>query len=277
MIKSDFHMHSNHSGDSEAPMRDMIQSAIDRGLEKICFTEHNDPDFVYRKTDRFGMFDLDYSPYAGELTSLKSEYESQIRIGFGVELGVQPGIYEKLSSYVSNHPFDFVISSSHLCRKKDPYWPDFYEGISIRRGILDYFEEILENVTSYKDFDIYGHLDYVVRYISNTKRENEYTYRFDDFKDVIEAILKTLIANGKGIEINTSALKGSISNTNPCPEIIRFYKELGGEIITVGSDAHKPEHIAYGFDAAERILTEAGFSHYCTFEERKPLFHDLGR
>lgn len=274
MIISDFHMHSSHSGDSKTPTGEMIEASVKCGLKKICFTEHNDPEYTYVIPEETGMFDLDTPKYQNEVLSLIEEYASRISVGFGVELGVQPGLYEKLSAYVHSYPFDFVIASSHVCRKKDPYWPSYYDGISIKQGILDYFEEILTNVSSFTDYDIYGHLDYIVRYLPED-RKNEYTYNFKDFDDVIEAILRRIIDHGKGIELNTSGLSKSIHNTNPCPEIIRLYKELGGEIITVGADAHKIEGIAYGFDTAERILREAGFHHYCTFSKRKCEFHDL--
>ena len=274
MIRADYHMHSHHSGDSKTPTREMIESAIRMGLQKICFTEHNDPDYTYVIPEETGMFDLDTGKYRKEYLALHKEFASRIQVGFGVELGVQPGIYPKLSEYAHSYPFDFIIASSHVCKKKDPYWPQYYEGISIKEGIRDYFEEILANVSSFTDYDIYGHLDYIVRYLPED-RKNEYTYNFRDFDDVIEAVLKTIIAKGKGIELNTSGLLKSIHNTNPCPEIIRLYKEFGGEIITVGADAHKASDIAYGFDQAERILREAGFRHYCTFTERKCEFHDL--
>jgi histidinol-phosphatase (PHP family) len=274
MIFADYHMHSHHSGDSKVPTKEMIEASIACGLKKICFTEHNDPDYTYVIPTEAGMFDLDTEKYLNEYKLLKEEYASKIQVGFGVELGVQPGLYPRLSEYVHSYPFDFVIASSHVCKKKDPYWPSYYEDISIKEGIRDYFEEILENVSSFNDYDIYGHLDYIVRYIPED-RKGEYTYRFKDFGDVFEAILKTIIENGKGIELNTAGLHKAIHNTNPCPEIIRFYKELGGELITVGADAHAPEDIRYGFDTAEKILRESGFNHYCSFTGRKPEFHDL--
>ena len=274
MIKADYHMHSHHSGDSEAPTAEMIRTAIEHGLDKICFTEHNDPDYPYVKPFEEGMFDLDTDAYLKEYTLLKPEFEDRIRVNFGVELGVQPGINEKLSDYVSRYPFDFVIASSHVCRRKDPYYPSYYDGITIKQGLRDYFEEILTNVTNYKDYDVYGHLDYIVRYIPKD-RAGEYTYRFDDFKDVFEAILKQIITDGKGIELNTAGLYKDLGNTNPCPELIHFYKELGGEIITVGADAHIPANISFAFDRAAQILREAGFKYYCTFDKRKVEFTDL--
>ncbi len=277
MIQADYHMHSSFSGDSKSPMEEMILSSIKNGLTEICFTEHHDPKFPYIIPSENGLFDLDFDSYREKCFSLQEKYADRLRIRFGLELGIQPHILDDCNQIPGAYPFDFVIASSHVCKHKDPYYPSYYDGISIKEGIRDYFEEILQNVSdnaTFSEYNVYGHLDYVVRYIPS-ERSSEYTYRFNDFSDLFEAILKQIILNGKGIELNTSGLAKSIQNTNPCPEIIRLYKELGGEIITVGADAHIPENVAYGFDTAERILLEAGFKHYCTFEKRKPVFHDL--
>ena len=102
MINADFHMHSCHSGDSKAPAEDMIKEAVNRGLKQICFTEHNDPDYVYVKPEETGMFDLNTEDYYKDILSLQNRYQGQIDIGFGVELGIQPGIYDKLSERENN-------------------------------------------------------------------------------------------------------------------------------------------------------------------------------
>ena len=274
MIYSDYHMHSYFSGDCKTPTEEMILASIQKGLKNICFTEHNDPDYVYVFSHETGMFDLDIDSYQNELFVLKNKYSEKIQIGFGLELGIQPHIHEKCSKCASSHPFDFIIASSHVCKRKDPYYPSYYDGISIKEGIRDYFEEILTNVSSYTDYDVYGHLDYIVRYIPDD-RMDEYKYRFDDYKDIFEAIYKKIIESGKGIEINSSGLFQKNRETNPCPEAVRFYRELGGEIITVGADAHKTERIAAGFEDIEEILIKSGFQHYCTFKDRKAVFHDL--
>ena len=102
------------------------------------------------------------------------------------------------------------------------------------------------------------------------------SFRFSDYADVFEAILKTIIEHGKGIEINTGSLYKNMTYAHPHPSILKLYKELGGEIITVGSDAHIPKYIGYDFETYARdILTATGFRYYCTFEQMKPVFHKL--
>ena len=116
-----------------------------------------------------------------------------------------------------------------------------------------------------------GHIDYVVRY--GNKKQEEYSYEAN--KDIIDEILKHLILNGKGIELNTAGFKYGLGFCHPYPEIIKRYKELGGEIITIGSDGHKPEHIAYDFGKVKDILTACNFKYYTEFKERTPIFRKI--
>lgn len=270
-ITSDFHLHSSFSGDSDTPMEDMILKGISLGLDTMCFTEHNDMDFVYVNPQENGMFDLNTDSYLYELIRLKEKYADKIRISFGVELGVQPHLRRELAVYAKSFDFDFIIASSHLCNHKDPYDSSFYEGRSDEAAYREYFLSILDNLKVFSNFDVYGHLDYVVRY-GKTKDAD---YCYDKYKDIFDPILETLIEKEKGIEINTGAISYNLRELNPCTDVIRRYKELGGEIITIGSDAHEPENIARGFDRAAEILTDCGFKYYATFEKRTPEFHRI--
>lgn len=123
-IKADFHMHTSFSGDSDAPMEEVIQRAIALGLTHICITEHYDPDYVYAPEED-AIFELNTDSYLYELLKLREKYKSQIAVGFGVELGLQPHLKRLLAMYVKSHDFDFIIGSSHLCNRKDPYYPAF--------------------------------------------------------------------------------------------------------------------------------------------------------
>lgn len=127
---------------------------------------------------------------------------------------------------------------------------------------------ILENIAAFDGFDVYGHIDYVVRYGPN-KNAN---YSYQKYADIIDEILKALIIKGKGIEINTGGFKYGLGHPNPAEDIIKRYHELGGEIITIGADAHQPEHVAFDFEKVPSILKEAGFTHYTVFKNRKPEF-----
>lgn len=249
----------------------MIKKGISLGLTSMCFTEHMDMDYVYIKPEEQGIFELNTDSYLYELATLKSKYEGQIKILFGVELGVQPHLRRELALYAKSFPFDFIIASSHLCNGKDPYYPYFYEGRSDEEAYREYFTSILGNLKAFNNFDVYGHLDYVVRY--GKTKDAEYSY--EKYQDILDQILETLLEKEKGIEINTGAISYQLKDLNPCTGIIRRYRELGGEIITIGSDAHDPDNIARGFDRAASLLTECGFKYYATFENRMPEFHRI--
>ena len=263
MITADLHNHSCFSSDSDELTENSVKAAISKGLSVMCITEHMDMDYPT------GEFMLDTAPYYAELMRLKELYKGQIELLFGVELGLMDYLAPKLYEYAKSYPFDFIIGSSHLVDGIDPYYPGYFDKLGDYNGILRYFDSILANISAFDDFDVYGHLDYVVRY-SDAK-----TYRPADYTELLDEILRKLITMGKGIELNTAGLKYGLGWAHPHPDLLRRYRELGGEIITVGSDAHKGEHIAYDFDKAVDILKAAGFDYYTIFRQRKAEFIKL--
>lgn len=270
-ILSDFHVHSHHSGDSTAPMESMILRAIDLGLQTICFTEHNDFDYPDSPEDPGSVFLLNADSYLYELIGLKEKYAGKIQVLFGVELGLQPECMRKNAVFAKNFDFDFIIGSSHVCHGRDPYYPAFYEGRPEEEAYREYFSSILENVKKFQNFDVYGHLDYVVRYGPNGDKN----YSYEKYGDVLDQILMTLLDKEKGIELNTGGIKRGMKDFHPCMAVLKRYRELGGERITVGSDAHKPEDVAAHFDRAGQALRECGFKYYCIYEKRVPHFIKL--
>ncbi len=260
----DTHMHSSFSGDSESAPEEMIQGAIQKGLSGICFTDHMDMDYP----EDPNPFLLNLPEYETKICALRDEYEDSFPINFGIELGLQPHLEATNNEIIAAHDFDFVIGSSHLVDHIDPYFPEYYEGRTEAEAYRRYFEYILENLACDVDFDVYGHIDYVVRYGPN---KNKF-YNYRDYADIIDEILKTLIKKDKGIEINTGGLKYGLGHPNPTEEILQRYHELGGEIITIGADAHRPEHIGFDFDKVPQILKDAGFQYYTVFTARVPSF-----
>lgn len=263
----DTHMHCYFSGDSESSPRSMIESAITKGLSGICFTDHQDVD--YRKEP--GLFDLDFEKYQSEILALKEEYKDRIEICWGVELGLQPHVVEENLAITRSYPFDFIIGSSHIVDHIDIYYPAFYENKTERSAYRRYFESILENLNTNADYDVYGHLDYVVRYGQNKNR----FYSYAKYSDLIDEILIKLISKGKGIELNMAGFKYGLGHPNPTEDILKRYKELGGEIITIGSDGHKPDQIAWEYKKVPLLLKQAGFDYYTIFKQRNPIFIKL--
>ena len=270
-IQTDFHVHSSFSEDSDASMQSMIERAVSSNMTHLCFTEHMDMDFPISKEFPEGSFVVDTESYYRTFQSLKIQYSNQIRLLFGIELGLQPHLTAKHTAYIASYPFDFVIGSSHICHGKDPYDSDFYQNRTEDEAYYEYFVSILENIKAFSDFDVYGHLDYVVRYGPNADLHYSYT----KYQDLFDSILSMLIEKGKGIEINTGGLKYGLKDLHPCHDILKRYKELGGEIITIGSDAHAPNRIQADFDRAKTALSDCGFSYYTIFEQRKPEFIKL--
>ncbi len=270
-ILTDFHLHSSHSGDSHTEMGEMIQTAIDKNLSSICFTEHMDMDFPVNSDTPAGMFVLNTDAYLFDILKYREKYKGKIELLFGVELGLQPHLTDEIETYASAYDFDFIIGSSHLCHGIDPYYPAFFEGRPQSVAYREYFDSILENIEVHDDFDVYGHLDYVVRY--GPARNANYTYH--EYQDIFDQILKALIHSGKGIELNTSGYKYGLHAPHPMLEIIHRYYELGGRILTVGSDGHNTLHIADAFDQAAKDLKACGFSEYTIFKKRIPTFVKL--
>lgn len=264
---SDYHLHSHFSGDCKVPMEEMITSAIEKGINRLCFTDHHDLDFPHPTID----FTLDIASYFKMLLSLQEQYKDQIQILAGIELGMQQHLYPTLTDIVAAHPFDFVIASNHLAKGIDVYDKIYFEERSQYKGYLEYFEDMLRNVSHYTDYDSYGHLDYVIRY--GQFKEKKLAYQ--DFKEVLDEILKKVISNGKGIEVNTSGYRYNLGEPHPSKSILSHYKQLGGEVITIGSDAHHPKHLLHRFKEAKELLKDVGFDYFTTFVERKPEFHKL--
>ena len=242
---------------------DMVESAIAKGLSVICFTDHYDKDNLDWGDE--AIFDVE--SYFQKMIELQEEYRDQIDIRIGAEIGMQPYLAEYYQNFMAQHPFDFVIGSVHSVLEHDVAL-DFFQKHSDPEGYKIYFEEMLQDVQKIKSYDVLGHLDYIVRYSNQGSKG----FDLNDYMDIIEEILKQVIAHGKGIEMNMSGLKYGLGAPHPQPEIIKRYRELGGEIITVGADGHIPEHIAYDYHLADDILKSCGFKYYTEFKGRKPLF-----
>ena len=270
-VRADFHMHTEFSGDSEAPVRAMLDAALERGMEAVCITDHIDEDYPEDSETGTNPFLFDLDQYFQVLREIKKEYADRLDLRIGVELGLQPHLGERYRKLIETYPFDFVIGSLHVIHGMDPYDGVIFEGRSDADVYREAFQATAENLDQVKDFDVLGHLDYVVRYGRHQARE--YSYRA--FSDEIDEILKKVIHMGKGIEMNMGGFKYGLGFCNPHPDVIRRYRELGGEIITVGADAHRPEHVAFDFKKAGDILRACGFRYYAEYRNRKPIFRQV--
>lgn len=264
MILADYHTHTCFSGDSDALPEEQVKAALRAGLQYMCFTDHEDLDYPEGDTP----FIFDTEEYFKVMRSLQEQYHSKIALAIGVELGLQPHLINRLPDFAASRPFDYIIGSTHVVDGLDPYYPRYWKEGTEKEQYTRYFECTLKNIRAFDCFDCYGHIDYIVRYGPGKNRN----YSYSQYQDILDEILKTLISRGKGIECNTAGFKYGLGHPNPEEGLIRRYVELGGEILTIGSDGHKPEHIAYDFHRLPELLKSCGVRYYTIFRNRKPEF-----
>jgi histidinol-phosphatase (PHP family) len=260
----DFHIHSHFSNDSTSSMLTMAQAAKSLGLKGVCFTDHIDLDYPSTQIS----FDFSYTDYINELNSIRALFPEDFEIYSGLELGMQPHINAENEALLRDKSFDFIIGSIHCVNKKDMYDGSFLDGITHDEGILNYSKDMLQCIDNFKDFDVLGHLDGISRYLY----KNEKGLTYDIYKGLLHNVLSKLVNSYKGIEVNTSGLRYGLSSVHPLPDILKLYRFLGGEIITLGSDSHSPSTLGYEFDSALSLLSDVGFKYYTIFKDRKPVF-----
>lgn len=259
----DFHMHTTVSYDGNNSPEEMLQAAVSAGLKEICFTDHID----YDPLDSTRRLQFDTESYNAAYDHLQAE---GLKIRRGFEFGMLSDNAEQFRKDVQRRHFDFVIGSVHFVDGLDPYFDAFWKGKTVDQAEQSYLEHILACVQVHDDFDVLGHLTYIAKAWANP------THRPVDYKkylEITDEIMKVLIRKDKGMEINTSG-KDPCGVYLPSREHLLRFKELGGRIVTVGSDAHSSKRVGqYCMEACE--LVNDIFGYVCTFEDRKPIFHKL--
>lgn len=269
LFRVDYHLHSNFSHDSKELSENVIKSAAEKGLSRIIFTEHCDVNLNEALPEGFEPAPpLDIAAYTKRIEKLKKT--APINVGIGIELGQATQNLEVANEVLSSYDWDLVLGSLHNVRNHVDFYYLDYSKENIGELVERYFEELYELV-KWNGFDILSHLYYQMRYIYR----QHLTFDIMKFEPEIREILKLLISNGKGMEINTSSFDGPFGDVIPGLHFLKIYRELGGEVITVGSDAHTADRVAVGFDYAYSLLKEAGFKAVATFEKRKVTFMDI--
>lgn len=257
----DMHVHSKFSTDSSLDMEEAVVKAINLGLTGIAFTDHLDIDF----TDYEDEFHYNFNEYFLLLNTLKDKYSSKIDIISAVEIGMQPHVIQDTYNMIKDFKFDYIIGSTHLINKRDPYCGKYFRsGESKIDAYTEYLVEVYNNLKLYNDFkfNTMGHLDYIVRYANF----NDSMFYYSDFPALVDEIFKYIITNDISFEINTSTyLKQPLDTT-----LIRRYKELGGKLITLGSDAHSSDRVACNFKIYADIIKNCGFNYINYFKNGNP-------
>lgn len=264
----DYHVHTNFSEDCSMPPEIACRRALERGMQEIAITDHMDFEWPI-KPFRFEIEDVEH--YFHTLNRLKQTYANRLTIRLGIEMGLQPHTLKASERLCRMYPLDYVLASVHIVDRMDPYLPEYYQNRDKVKAYTDYYTEIYRLLSEYDAFCVLGHLDYLRRY-------SIYPYEPTDWRigmDIVESILIRLIEKGKGLELNTSGFRHVSGQPHPHPEILKRYRELGGEILTLGSDAHRPEYIGYQFSHAFDILKRCGFQYITAFSGQKPSFVKL--
>lgn len=268
----DCHMHSSFSGDSETPPIEMIEKAKELKLKGICFTDHLDLD--YKQSPH--LFDLDLNAYEETMRSLIKEYSSDDFVIFkGLELGLKPTLSKTHETILSENEFDFVIGSVHVIDDMDPYYPDYYDFKTPKEAYAGYFECVMKNLSAFSDIDTLGHLDYVCRYGMRNYGKKEGALCYNDFSEIIDNILSFIIKKGIALEVNTGSFRNAMTEPNPSYDILSRYHEMGGRMLTIGSDAHDPATIGDHFEKVGERLKAIGFKTYLVYEKRSPIEYPL--
>ncbi len=263
--KIDLHMHTTSSFDGNYSAALMCKSAVANGLSTIAFTDHFDVDFYKQH-----RLELRQKTSYEDICYAQEAFVDKIQVLRGIEMGQPTYDIPLTEKSLARYEYDFVIGSIHNLRQMPDFCELDYENLTqdeVYTLLEKYFNEELI-LAKWNGFDTLAHLTYPMRYIVQSGRFNTDLSRFDDITD---EIFKVLIANGKALEINTSGLRQPIGKTMPTENYVRRFKELGGELLTLGSDAHFTEHVGAGIDQGYEIAESCRFEYVTFFKNRKPV------
>ena len=286
---ADYHVHTEFSDDSHELMEEQAKRAIELGLQELCFTDHVDygikkdweeGDIEYRGGDGVGtpadalehMANVDYPRYFEKFACMRKEFQGRIDLRCGLEFGVQMETIQRYETLFERYgeKLDFVLLSIHQVENKEFWTQDFQRGRSQKEYNERYYQEMYDVMKAFKHYSVLAHVNLITRYDKQGK------YPFAAIRDMLAEILKLAIADGKGIELNTSSWHYGLDDTMPSRDILRLYKDLGGKIITIGSDAHSTKYLADHLEDARAILRdEIEMEEVYTFRHMEPVGHKL--
>lgn len=257
----DYHLHTKVSFDGRMTAQQAVEAALKMGLKEICFTDHIDFDPLAPENKlRYEV--ADYNAAYNDLS------HNDLLIRRGMEFGMLPDNAQILREELSERPYDFVIGSVHFVEGLDVYFDEYWQNKTIEQAERIDFEQTLECVKVHSDFDVLGHLTYITKTRANPLKR---PIPYEKFREITDEIFRILIQRGKGIEVNTSGMRDA-NVFLPTEDYLRRFRELGGEIVTVGSDAHDAYRVGQHCREACALVQDI-FGYVCTFQDRKPIFH----
>lgn len=260
--KLDMHIHTANSCDASHSAIRMCEVAMRNNLRSLTFTDHCEVD-IYEK----GNFEVAMTHAFVEVAKAKSAFLGTLIINNGIELGQPVYDKEKAERIINKFEYDQVIGSVHNLRNRPDFFDIDYNEVDVESLLDEYFYEIFELV-KWDKFDTLAHLTYPLRYIVGQHNINVDVSRFSDR---IDEILSLLAKNGKALEINTSGLRQPLGKTMPDEDIIRRFRQLGGKMITIGSDAHCESDVGAGIEEGMDLAGKCGFNEITLFQKRTPI------
>ncbi len=273
----DQHVHSHHSFDCDTEPADNIRQAVAAGLSGITFTEHFDTHPEEWPTCRY-----DDRAYSATIADLRRQFGATLFIGKGIEVCYQPARMEFILDFLEQHEFDVVLLSVHWAGDHAFHRPQHWEGVTVADASRRYFQAVLDAARLARDlrrrhgkrvFDILGHLDFIKRYAHRFRHTEDVAIGQED---LIDQILTTCLEADLIPEINTSTLRTGLSEAMPGPTVVRRYAELGGEAVSLGSDAHRAIDVGADFDYVSVLLPDLGIQALACFEQRRHRLLPLG-
>jgi histidinol-phosphatase (PHP family) len=257
----DYHVHTRFSCDSKTKMAAACEAAIARGIGEIAFTDHAD----FEPLDDCCGY-LRPAAYLAEIERCRRRYGDRLTIRAGVEIGEAHVYQDQIAALLEAHAFDFVLGSLHWVDGRPAFGGRYFNGQTLEAGLRAYFEP-LACLAAEADYDVLAHFDIVRR--AACRAFGLKTLDYTPYEKAIRRILRTLAERGKGLEINTANCRREMGDPNPTLQVLRWYHEQGGEILTFGSDAHTPDAIGSCFDVARDMARAAGFTRLARFEQRR--------
>lgn len=258
---ADYHLHTNNSGDSLVPMESYVKRALELGFSELCFTDHSDIDVPNVKC-------TNPVRYWSEFQEIQRKYFDKIKIRLGMEFGAQTFTIPKFEALFKAYPFDFILLSFHTVDNLMLWNYEYQKGKTQDEYNNGYYTEILNVIKQFKNYSVLGHLDVIRRY------DTSYCFT-EEVQGLVAQILDEVIKDGKGLEINTSSVRYNLPDTMPSSAILKMYKDMGGEILTFGSDAHRVEDFGADILNMRKIASNIGFKHFYTFDKMQPVQHDI--
>lgn len=279
----DCHTHTQYSMDSDADIVQMIERARELGLSAYAITDHCECNFWYPQehySAEEAVFAHDYFNYQQDfensvtaVNKLKEKY-TNFNLICGVEMGQAMLDIEVAEKIAGDPRLDFVIASVHQIKNEQDFYYIDCKNMTIDEiyNLLErYFLEIYD-LCKWGKFDILGHLTYCIRYMKMRDGINPDLSRYNE---IIAESFRELAQKGKGIEINTSGIRQGCGNPFPSLEYVKLFRDMGGEVISIGSDAHNINDLGANIADCTEIAKTAGFRHLCCFKKRLPHFIDI--